>query len=295
MPSYDTLSPERRAFTLPARRAFTLIELLVVIAIIAILAAILFPVFAQAREKARQASCQSNLKQISTGLLMYVQDYDETVPFANFFPNTSGGGQINYSGEWQNVLQPYIKNAQVYRCPSDTRPNMDPVNINDPGPGLTRTPISYLYNGFLGNYINYLKVPPSTLAQLAAVQPYSLAAIAFPVDTVMFMEGGPAYYLTSRTGTDYLGRKSLFIGQFFLSDDNPYKLCGAALGLPRHSKGGQFSFMDGHVKVRHYSKVDETTNDLEGALPFAKSIQGYDPAAPGTDPRIWNAGSGACP
>ena len=88
------------------RHGFTLIELLVVIAIIAILAAILFPVFARAREKARQTSCLSNLKQLGLGIAMYINDYDEYYPF-----RYQGGG-------WHNVTQPYIKNTQLWKCPS---------------------------------------------------------------------------------------------------------------------------------------------------------------------------------
>lgn len=86
------------------RRGFTLIELLVVIAIIAILAAILFPVFARAREKARQTSCLSNIKQIGLALMMYSEDYDERYPCTG--------------GAWWSPLMPYVKNAQVFRCPS---------------------------------------------------------------------------------------------------------------------------------------------------------------------------------
>jgi prepilin-type N-terminal cleavage/methylation domain-containing protein/prepilin-type processing-associated H-X9-DG protein len=95
------------------RHGFTLIELLVVIAIIAILAAILFPVFARAREKARQSSCASNLKQITLGLLMYAQDYDERFPIEFF-----GWGDITPT--WREVTVPYIKNTQVYQCPSES-------------------------------------------------------------------------------------------------------------------------------------------------------------------------------
>jgi prepilin-type N-terminal cleavage/methylation domain-containing protein/prepilin-type processing-associated H-X9-DG protein len=95
-----------------AKRGFTLIELLVVIAIIAILAAILFPVFARAREKARQASCQSNLKQVTLGYLMYAQDYDE------WFPGFLTGSTTGTRYAWYDVIQPYIKNRQVYICPS---------------------------------------------------------------------------------------------------------------------------------------------------------------------------------
>jgi len=91
------------------RRGFTLIELLVVIAIIAILAAILFPVFARAREKARQSTCLSNVKQIMLGVLMYAQDYDERlIPSA-----------LTYSGgDWYTLLAPYLKNAQILYCPT---------------------------------------------------------------------------------------------------------------------------------------------------------------------------------
>ncbi len=91
-------------------KGFTLIELLVVIAIIAILAAILFPVFARAREKARQTSCLSNLKQIGTAMMMYVQDYDDTFPLAYT------AGSPRWSGI--QVMYPYVKNAQVFNCPS---------------------------------------------------------------------------------------------------------------------------------------------------------------------------------
>ena len=98
------------------RRGFTLIELLVVIAIIAILAAILFPVFARAREKARQTSCLNNVKSLMLGNLMYAQDYDERlIPAA--IPYGPSGWVY-----WFQVLQPYLKNTQILKCPSDTVP-----------------------------------------------------------------------------------------------------------------------------------------------------------------------------
>ncbi|MBU0606375.1 MAG: DUF1559 domain-containing protein [Armatimonadetes bacterium] len=95
-----------------ARRGFTLIELLVVIAIIAILAAILFPVFAKAREKARQSSCLSNVKQLSLAVFQYVQDYDEMMPAYYNYMNPSGNRY------WCEVIGPYIKNTQIFVCPS---------------------------------------------------------------------------------------------------------------------------------------------------------------------------------
>jgi prepilin-type N-terminal cleavage/methylation domain-containing protein/prepilin-type processing-associated H-X9-DG protein len=104
---------------------FTLIELLVVIAIIAILAAILFPVFAQAREAARTSVCLSNVKQVSLGVLMYVQDYDETFPNERepneYNPGNNGEPFPNQDGTWRFYVQPYLKNTQIFHCPDDTR------------------------------------------------------------------------------------------------------------------------------------------------------------------------------
>jgi prepilin-type N-terminal cleavage/methylation domain-containing protein/prepilin-type processing-associated H-X9-DG protein len=124
------------------RRGFTLIELLVVIAIIAILAAILFPVFAQAREKARATSCLSNCKQIGLALQMYAQDYDETLPNAG--PNWPGNGtnpifKAGYGwAMWAILMDPYIKSRKVWVCPSGPTtgsgflvgPKTDPIAVN---------------------------------------------------------------------------------------------------------------------------------------------------------------------
>jgi prepilin-type N-terminal cleavage/methylation domain-containing protein/prepilin-type processing-associated H-X9-DG protein len=103
-------------------KAFTLIELLVVIAIIAILAAILFPVFARARENARRTSCQSNLKQIGTAAMMYTQDYDERLPYYSLAP----------VGYWENAIYPYTRSTQVYNCPSRTVEDERAYGMNYP-------------------------------------------------------------------------------------------------------------------------------------------------------------------
>ncbi|MEO6906631.1 MAG: DUF1559 domain-containing protein, partial [Abditibacteriaceae bacterium] len=147
------------------RRAFTLIELLVVIAIIAILASILFPVFARARENARRASCASNLKQIGIGVMMYTQDYDERFPMymhrdnepaalvgAQNPPTTPAGKYeisdccvVGHYVSWMDEISPYLKSLAIYDCPSRDFPFDDPTDSNNPHPYP-----SYQMNGIIG-------------------------------------------------------------------------------------------------------------------------------------------------
>jgi prepilin-type N-terminal cleavage/methylation domain-containing protein/prepilin-type processing-associated H-X9-DG protein len=129
------------------RRGFTLIELLVVIAIIAILAAILFPVFAKARENARRASCQSNMKQIGLGIMQYTQDYDEMYPRRIF----NQGAPSGFQPIWAQVIQPYIKSAQLFQCPSNGNAKShftQTAQNNGQYPAIAR---SYAYNARFGN------------------------------------------------------------------------------------------------------------------------------------------------
>src|SRR6476660_8145010 len=100
------------------QKGFTLIELLVVIAIIALLAAILFPVFARARENARKSACQNNLKQIGVGILQYTQDYDENYPPSRVSNVFALGQGPNPQCPWQLTIHPYVKSVQIFRCPS---------------------------------------------------------------------------------------------------------------------------------------------------------------------------------
>ena len=152
---------------------FTLIELLVVIAIIAILAAILFPVFAQAREKARQASCLSNNKQYATATLMYLQDYDEGFPMSAYL-----NGTCVATFYWEVV--PYVKNDQVTLCPSEAKAIQltaavgAPCANTPPYTSYVTNPAVFL-NGFVPN-----------------VQPLFLPAVQKPAETVMTYDGNVA-------------------------------------------------------------------------------------------------------
>jgi len=160
------------------KTGFTLIELLVVIAIIAILAAILFPVFARAREKARQTSCLSNLKQCALSVQMYVQDYDETFPMSIYFvaPN-----RLNL---FYDAIVPYMKNNQILQCPSDPQRN-DLTAFFAPY-GLTGMG-NFQYTSYMGNFAVFEdgSVPGLTVA----VAPIKLAEIEFPVYTSLIYDG----------------------------------------------------------------------------------------------------------
>jgi prepilin-type N-terminal cleavage/methylation domain-containing protein len=112
-------------------RGFTLIELLVVIAIIAILAAILFPVFAQARESARQTTCASNMNQLAKAISMYAADHEQTLPMNRVVLGPGGGGLPNeLRRTWAMLIDPYVKNKDVYFCPNAEKPPAD-FNMND--------------------------------------------------------------------------------------------------------------------------------------------------------------------
>ena len=180
------------------KRAFTLIELLVVIAIIAILAAILFPVFAKAREKARAISCISNMKQIGTGLAMYNQDYDELMPSAFINIDPINGGDVNVI-PFDSQIMPYIKSVAVFACPSDGSPH-DSGNFWDGTYKVTKPKRSYGYVG----HINDLQAngEDNNTGMSSWGQGNSLASIDSPADTVSIVE---SWNTASGSGDSVMG------------------------------------------------------------------------------------------
>jgi prepilin-type N-terminal cleavage/methylation domain-containing protein/prepilin-type processing-associated H-X9-DG protein len=191
------------------RRGFTLIELLVVIAIIAILAAILFPVFARAREKARQTSCLSNMKQIALATDMYTVDYDECYPMSIYL----GGMQVI---TFYHAIMPYMKNAQILQCPSEgERIRMAEIQALLPVPlagGLTAV-------GYNGNYAVFEDGPnnPLTGANDAVV---NQTRLTYPAETIVMADG------------EIEGAPVLF--------NSPV--------VPAHNEGFNAAFADGHAK-----------------------------------------------
>jgi prepilin-type N-terminal cleavage/methylation domain-containing protein/prepilin-type processing-associated H-X9-DG protein len=170
--------------TRSARKGFTLIELLVVIAIIAILAAILFPVFAQAREAARKTSCMNNSKQMGIAINMYLQDFDETYPQAYWYKNDAGDA-AGYM-QWSGMIMPYTKNESMFVCPSDPNRGLPPTNPADPsysgaqnGMDAQVPRISYTVNSAL---------IPRKRRSIDPANVVSAAAVDAPADTIMVAE-----------------------------------------------------------------------------------------------------------
>jgi prepilin-type N-terminal cleavage/methylation domain-containing protein/prepilin-type processing-associated H-X9-DG protein len=157
------------------RSGFTLIELLVVIAIIAILAAILFPVFAKAREKARQASCLSNIKQQALGCLMYAQDYDEILPL-NIWTAAGAWPQPSHQRTYAHLIYPYVKNVQLFRCPSSGYTGYTPGTggTGDIGPILQIPYGDYGYNGWVsGRAMAQVDLPAERFLCMDAQNPWN--------------------------------------------------------------------------------------------------------------------------
>jgi prepilin-type N-terminal cleavage/methylation domain-containing protein/prepilin-type processing-associated H-X9-DG protein len=232
------------------RAAFTLIELLVVIAIIAILAAILFPVFAQAREKARQASCLSNLKQMGLGLMQYVQDYDETTPLSWYGVNNDNC----YS--WRGAMYPYVKNDQVYFCPSHTltptAPYMRWTSARDIlGQGTAGT-CFYGQSSYGLNLAHWSTAAPDTMTPPAGItqNPVTLARMTAPAQTIWATDfGGQRAFGNPGDGTAISGGLPNTGANAWFAIWWP--------GRNRHSEGANYLWCDGHAKWHRPDQVDE--------------------------------------
>ena len=203
------------------RTGFTLIELLVVIAIIAILAAILFPVFARAREKARQTACLSNLKQLGTAISMYASDNDGQMPWQQTYVQWGYTGNLGMPG-WTESIYPYVKNKQIYLCPSGPANTLSHYSFNQ-----YAMSIAYGWASVYGSY--------------------TLDSSPDPSAAIMVFDGGG----TSATWPDAASADSDLTNEMQIlggtDDASEGDLC--ALSFPgRHNGGNNMLFMDGHTK-----------------------------------------------
>jgi len=265
-----------------SRNGFTLIELLVVIAIISILAAILFPAFARARENARRSSCQSNLKQIGLGMLQYVQDYDENFP-TGWVENDPpvGGAILRPTGRgWAGQVMPYMKSTQILKCPSDS--------VTATG---TNVVASYFYNQVI--------TEPSTIYNGADRK---LAALVAPAKTVMVGESvGIAGAMTTNGTFDNISPVSYGLFSTKKDGGSVNRATGAYpnvastwnvpwAGTPRHFDGANYLLADGHVK---WYKPDAVSAGARATSETAYHAQTANRAA-GTS-GAWNAAGTSSP
>jgi len=250
-----TFTPKRS--TDCAAKGFTLIELLVVIAIIAILAAILFPVFARAREQARKASCQSNLKQIGLAVLMYLQDYDQVYPYGR---NSYGGDEkvirhttteYSVTGVWYTIFQPYTKSFQVFICPT-AGPIMSASglinwsggygwNIGGTHRASSGSPLAG--NGF-GGYTGFECTPTGSRLNEATVQE--------PARTILVTD--PASNSYSSNGIFAIGYSKSYIPVLHGGQVGPFYSSPSTTTAVEFSGGGNYLFADGHVKYLQASR-----------------------------------------
>ena len=234
--------------------AFTLIELLVVIAIIAILAAILFPVFARARENARRSSCQSNMKQLALGIIQYTQDYDEMYPLATTGRTGSAGASPGFPVGWADASFPYIKSYQIFQCPSEVSPPS--TTVDDPT---------------LGGYTDYWYNPALSWNRSLSAPAYNtgrnMASLAQVSLTVMLGGGGStagnATYrangctLSGTIGSAAVNAPTATTSCSSTGFANVGGLGGSARPHVIHLGGNNYAFADGHVKW--YKGIESAT------------------------------------
>ena len=211
-----------------SRGGFTLIELLVVIAIIAILAAILFPVFARAREKARQASCASNIKQLQLSVNMYAQDYDELLPREDYnLPPGATGNDVGEDATWRAVIFPYVKNAQLYFCPSNrVTSNAFDGRMNDYG----------MNAGYRINDVHQDSGAPTPPGGVALAQIEDASSVIYLCESDGSSEGAG-------------------------NPGNTHGYVPSAAWAVRHNGGANYSFIDGHAKWLKPNVLCPTSGD----------------------------------
>ncbi len=260
-------TPSRTGFTSGRRGAFTLIELLVVIAIIAVIAAILFPVFAQSREKARQTSCVSNLRQIGLALQQYVQDFDETYP-PEVVPLPPINGGTDNARPFDRELVPYLKNDAVWACPSDEAIREN-TSVWDGTYKLPQTPRSY-------GIVNRLTTQESAtigsdLDQNTGVIDKRVADLERPAETIALVESWATFpgnksdsVLSGLAGSTLLGCDAWKLPGRRKPATTPidtFALCAKDFDDPNampargHQGFGSYAFADGHVKSLRWEQI----------------------------------------
>lgn len=233
------------------KRAFTLIELLVVIAIIAILAAILFPVFGRARENARRSSCQSNLKQIGLGMMQYTQDYDERFPIA-YLHDTAVTG---YYWGWMQAVQPYLKSTQIFQCPSDSDTTVPTLFANSANLGF----VAPFHTSYLAN--QYMGMEDPSAAPFNTKQSVSISEVSNSAGVIYLVDGGTvinaaAPYINASSATKKAAWLLADPADVNGSGGMKSGTDGSGWGGPsiRHLEMVNTAFVDGHVKALKVEK-----------------------------------------